>query len=186
LERAQTFQEKSSRRKRLLIGAAALAVEEISVESAGRSQGACGQRPEPTGHHLDFLLIQITSSLADQHSVLVIHAYLLSSFLGPLERAQSSSRKFPGSAERCRTRLAAELTDVLVSIRRRKGGADWKSNKAPIDEVGFRGRQLASATANQNSVLVIHAYFLLLFLGRLRRPILQKSCRSEKAACFNG
>jgi hypothetical protein len=57
--------ENSSRRKRLLIRAAALAVEGISVESAGCSQGACGQSPEPTGYHRDFLLIQITSALAN-------------------------------------------------------------------------------------------------------------------------
>src|SRR5690349_17786196 len=72
-ERARSGQKKSLRRKRLLIGAAALAVEEISIESAGCSQGACGQRPEPTGHHCDFVLIQITSTLAKQYSVLVIH-----------------------------------------------------------------------------------------------------------------
>jgi hypothetical protein len=80
VERARALQEKPSRRKRLLIGAAALAVEGISVESAGCRQGACGQRPEPTGYHLDFLLVQITSSLADQHSVLIIHVFVLSSF----------------------------------------------------------------------------------------------------------
>src|SRR5690349_17861944 len=54
--------------KRLLIGAAALAVEGISVERAGCSQSTCGQRPEPTGYHRDFMLIQITSALASQHS----------------------------------------------------------------------------------------------------------------------
>jgi hypothetical protein len=57
----------------LLIGAAALAVESISIESAGCSQRACGQRPEPTGYHCYFVLIQITSALAEQYSVLVIH-----------------------------------------------------------------------------------------------------------------
>jgi hypothetical protein len=73
VERAQPRQKKSLRRKRLLIGAATLAVEGISIESAGRSQGACGQRPEPTGYHCDFVLIQITSTLTEQYSVLVIH-----------------------------------------------------------------------------------------------------------------
>jgi len=73
VERAQALQEESSRQKRLLIGAAALAVESISIESAGRSQGACGQRPEPAGYHCDFMLIQIASTLTEQYSVLVIH-----------------------------------------------------------------------------------------------------------------
>jgi hypothetical protein len=68
VERAQAFHK----RKRLMV-LAALAEEGISIESAGCSQGACGQRPEPTGYHCDFVLIQITSALAEQYSVLVIH-----------------------------------------------------------------------------------------------------------------
>jgi len=58
-------QKKSFPREWLLIGAAALAVEGISVESAGCSQGACGQRPEPAAYLHDFMLIQITSALAN-------------------------------------------------------------------------------------------------------------------------
>jgi hypothetical protein len=58
-----------------LIGAAALAVEGISVESAAYSQGAFGRRPKPTAYHLDFLLVQVTSAPASQHSVLVIHNF---------------------------------------------------------------------------------------------------------------
>jgi hypothetical protein len=64
VERPKARQEKSSPREWLLIGAAALAVEGISVESAGRSQGACGQRPEPAAYLRDFVLIQITSAFA--------------------------------------------------------------------------------------------------------------------------
>jgi len=67
----------------LLIGAAALAVEGISIESAGCSQRACGQCPKPTGHHCDFVLIQITSTLAKQYSVLIIHVVSFR-HLGPL------------------------------------------------------------------------------------------------------
>ena len=51
-------------REWLLIGAAALTVEGISVESAGCGQGACGQCPEPAAYLHDFVLIQITSALA--------------------------------------------------------------------------------------------------------------------------
>jgi hypothetical protein len=43
---------------------AALAVEGISVNSAGCCQGACGQRPDPAAYLYDFVLIQITSALA--------------------------------------------------------------------------------------------------------------------------
>jgi hypothetical protein len=66
-----------------LIRAAALAVEGISIESAGGSQGACGQSPESTGYHRDFLLIQITSAPPNQYSVLVIHFFPFIK-LGPL------------------------------------------------------------------------------------------------------
>jgi hypothetical protein len=97
-----SVERKSSRRKRLLIGAAALAVEGISVGSAGCSHGACGQRPEPTGYHLDFLLIQITSAPASQHSVLIIHNFLLS-LLSPLSGPKlfkGVCSAAPGAAER--------------------------------------------------------------------------------------
>jgi len=77
VEAAQTRQEKVFTAETLLIGAAALAVEGISVESAGCSQRACGQRPEPTGYHRDFLVIQGTSALAKQYSVQVIHTFYL-------------------------------------------------------------------------------------------------------------
>jgi hypothetical protein len=48
---------------------------EISVDGAGRSQGAFGRRPEPAAYLLDFLLSQVTSAAANQHPVLVIHAF---------------------------------------------------------------------------------------------------------------
>jgi len=55
--------------------------------------------------------------------------------------------------------LTSDFTNVLISIRRRRGAAEGKSPKASIDEVGFRGRQLASTPANQYSFIVIHVYF---------------------------
>jgi hypothetical protein len=47
-----------------LVIAAALAVEGISIGSAGCCKGACGQRREPAAYLHDFVLIQITSALA--------------------------------------------------------------------------------------------------------------------------
>jgi hypothetical protein len=64
VERAQARQKKSFPREWLLIGAAALAVEGISIESAGCCHGACGQRSEPAAYLHDFVLSQITSALA--------------------------------------------------------------------------------------------------------------------------
>jgi hypothetical protein len=72
---------------------------------------------------LDFLLTQGTSASAKQHSVLVIHNFSL--FVnGPVERAQALQVSLFGGAGRSRTRLAANLTDVLISIRRRRGCAE--------------------------------------------------------------
>jgi len=48
---------------------------EISVDSAGCSHAAFGRGPEPTAYLLDFLLIQFTSTLANQYSALVIHTF---------------------------------------------------------------------------------------------------------------
>jgi len=45
------------------------------IELADCNQCACGQRPEPAAYLLDFLLVQVTSTLANQYSVLVIHAF---------------------------------------------------------------------------------------------------------------
>jgi hypothetical protein len=52
----------------LLIGA-------FTVEYAYGNQSACGQRSEPAAYLLDFLLIQVTSTLANQYSVLFIHVF---------------------------------------------------------------------------------------------------------------
>jgi len=56
-----------ARRRRRLVRA-------FAVENAYRNQGACGQCSKSAAYLLDFQLIQITSALADQYSVLVIHA----------------------------------------------------------------------------------------------------------------
>jgi hypothetical protein len=65
--------------------------------------------------------------------------------------------------------LAADFTNVLISIRRRSAGAKRQSPKASIDELSFRGRQLASTLANQYS-LVFHVFLLSSFLSPLIGP----------------
>jgi hypothetical protein len=66
---------------------------DISVEGAGRSQAAFGHRPEPATYLLDFFLIQFTSTLANQYSALIIHAF--SPFaLGPLNGPQTRQEGF--------------------------------------------------------------------------------------------
>ena len=46
---------------------------EIAVKGAGCSKAAFGRRPEPAAYLVDFLLVQVTSAPASQHSVLIIH-----------------------------------------------------------------------------------------------------------------
>jgi hypothetical protein len=135
---------------------------EISVDGAGWSHAAFGRRPEPAAYLLDFLLIQFTRALADQYSALLIHTFSPFDILGPLSAAQSCSKSFFGCLGLA-MHLAANLTNVLISVRRRRVSAERKSNKASVDEGGFRGCQLASTPANQDSVLVIHAFLLSSF-----------------------
>ena len=151
----------------------ALADEYVAVSLALRVDRAeCGGTKSST-HALHFLSTQVTSAPANQYSVQVIH--VLSPFVvGPVEPAQSSAREslFSGAFRRSRKRLTAHLADVLISIRRRRIGAARKSNKASVDHLGFRGRQLASAPANQYSVLVFHVFLLSPL-----RPLKQSSSR---------
>jgi hypothetical protein len=157
VERAQTRQEKSSQRQLLLIRAAALAVESISVRT-GVSPSRCGTKSCGTYSAtdvLDFLLAQGTSASAKQYSVLVIH------ILSPLSLAHcwlSLSRSCLAALKRSQTRLAADFTNVLISIRRRSGGAKGKSNKPSVDHLGFCRCQFTSTAANQYSVLAIHIF----------------------------
>jgi hypothetical protein len=65
---------------------ATVLVGAFSVEDAYCNQGACGQRSEAAAYLLDFLLIQVTSALTNQYSVLVVHAcspFAIGSVEGP-------------------------------------------------------------------------------------------------------
>jgi hypothetical protein len=68
------------------------------------------------------------------------------------------AKKFSTALKR-RTRLAADLANVLISIRRRSVGAEGESPKASIDQVSFGGCQLAGTPADQYSFIVIHVWF---------------------------
>jgi hypothetical protein len=89
------------------------------------------------------------------------------------ERPQVLQENCSAAFKRSRTRLAANLADVLIPIRRRRAGAEGQSSKATINQVGFGGCQLASTPANQYSVLVIH-FFLLSLIGSVERPKLSR------------
>lgn len=106
---------------------------------------------------------QVTSAPAHQYSVLVIHAF--SPFIiGSVERTGSRQESLFGCIERSRTRLAAEFANMLVSVRRRSGGAEGKSSKSCIYDFRFCRCQFASTPANQHSVLVIHIYPFIIWV----------------------
>ena len=67
---------------------------EVSVDSAGCSHAAFGRGPEPAAYLLDFLLIQFTSTLANQYSALVIHTFFSFRSLGPLSGPQTRQEGF--------------------------------------------------------------------------------------------
>jgi hypothetical protein len=90
------------------------------------------------------------------------------SVIGSAERAQCLQESCSAALKHSRKRLTAELANVLISIRRRSGGAEGESSKSSIDDFGFCRRQFASAPANQYSVLVIHV-FLLSSFGSVER-----------------
>jgi hypothetical protein len=72
-------------------------VRAFAVEYAYGNQGACGQRSKTAAYLFNFLLVQITSTLANQYSVLVIHVFSPFIILGPFKRAQTRQKGF-GSA----------------------------------------------------------------------------------------
>src|SRR6478672_8445773 len=124
VERAQAGQKKSSRRDWLYIGAA-LAHESISVRAGVfRSRGgAKGCGTYSSTYVLDFLLSQGTSASAKQYSVQVIHIFISFHDSGPHRRPKLCRRAF-GYAGRSRTRLTADFTNVLISIRRGRRAAE--------------------------------------------------------------
>jgi len=79
-----------------------------------------------------------------------------------------------GHAQAQPNALAADFTNMLISIRRRSTGAKGQSPKASIDELSFRGRQLASTLANQYS-LVFHIFLLSSLLSLLGGPTSNKN-----------
>jgi hypothetical protein len=82
--------------------------------------------------------------------------------LGPIYGA-GFAIELSATLTRSRTRLTAELANVLISIRRRRAGAEGEGSKPSIDDFRFRGCQFASTAANQHSVLVIHVFLLSSF-----------------------
>jgi hypothetical protein len=81
---------------------------------------------------LDFLLTQGTSASAKQYPIQVIHIFISFRDFGPID-GPSFTKEHLAALTRSRTCLAANLTDVLISIRRRRGGAEGQSSKASID-----------------------------------------------------
>jgi hypothetical protein len=160
--RAQNASKEVFTAEGLYIGAA-FAVESISIR-AGVSRswgGAKGCGTYSSTDVLDFLLAQGTSASAEQYSIQVIH--LLSPFviLGlSMAHAFAKELRLRRAQPKC---LTAELANVLISIRRRRAGAEGESSKSSIDDFRFCRRQFARSPANQHPVLVIHIFVLSSF-----------------------
>lgn len=149
-------------REWLYIGPA-LAVKSISVQAAVfRSRGgAKGCGTYSSTYVLDFLLAQGTSASAKQYSIQVIHVLSPFVILGPsMAHALQESFRLRWAQPKC---LTAELANVLISIRRRRAGAEGESSESSIDDFRFCRRQFARTPANQHSVLVIHIFVLSSF-----------------------
>jgi hypothetical protein len=131
-------------------------VEGISVESAGCSQGACGQRREPTGYHRDFPLIQITSTLTDQYSVLVIHAVSFRS-LGPLSGPNLFKRVGGAGKDAAWSRLTA-FVEISIDGAGCCHAAFCRRPEPAAYLLDFLLSHVTGAPANQYSVLVIHVF----------------------------
>jgi hypothetical protein len=171
--RNRSRQEKCSQRERLYV-CAALAVESISIRAGvSRSRGgAKGCGTYSSANVFDFLLTQGTSASAEQYPVYVIHTFISFRDFGPRFAKQHSA-----TLTRSRTRLTAEFANVLISIRRRRAGAEGESSKSSIDDFRFCGCQFASTPANQYSVLVVH-FFSFHQLGPLQWAQVFKICPS--------
>jgi hypothetical protein len=142
-------------------------VEGISVKSAGSSQGACGQRPQPTGDHRDFLIVQVASAPAEQYSVLIIHAFSFHHF-GSVERAQALQKEVSPDGLYVGAAFAHE--SISVRAARGRGGTKGGGTYSAIDEFDFLLTQGTSAPAKQYSVLIIHCFFSFRYWGQLIGP----------------
>ena len=111
-------------KKRAPKGATVL-VGAFSVEDAYCNQGACGQRSEAAAYLLDFLLIQVTSALTNQYSVLVVHA--CSPFaIGSVERAQARQEGLFGDVgQGCRLGSVNCIRGDLRQLRRLRSRCIW-------------------------------------------------------------
>jgi hypothetical protein len=130
------------------------------------NQGARGQRPEPAAYLHNFVLIQITSTLANQYSVLIIHVF--SPFvIAPVQRAQSRQKK--SLRRECLYVAAALAVGISVGGAGESQGAFGRSPEAAGYLHYFVFVQVTSALASQHSVLIIHT-FLLSSFGSVNGP----------------
>jgi hypothetical protein len=104
---------------------------DVLISIRRRRVGAARKGNKASVDHLGFCGCQLAGTPANQYSVLVIHFFLLSSFLGRLNGPYLTKK--PNVLKRGRARLTAHLADVVISIRRRIVGAERKGNKASID-----------------------------------------------------
>jgi hypothetical protein len=110
---------------------------------------------------LDFLRIQLTSALAIQYSVLVIHVFFSFCCFGAFKGSKLVKRDLPGRPIKGGP-LKLAFTDEVISVaaKIRVPGACSKGAQASGNALGLFPVQFTSTLANQHSVLVIHTFLL--------------------------
>jgi len=161
-------------RKNLVRGAAAFADHVVPVLLAAGS--GCAQRlgGDPSADLFDLIHVQFARPTADQYSM-VIHVFSPLLKFGSNERAQAFQKLCGKTGDAHRAVPAfKQLALAGISIegesrgRKRAGG---QGTEAAAYDRGFLFVQFTCTTANQHSVLVIHASFsFFLILDPMKGP----------------
>jgi hypothetical protein len=139
----------------------ALTDERISVP-VGMSRtgaGASGIGWQPSADAIHLFRTQFTSAHANQHSVLVIHTFL--SFHLWADATGPSLSKIPSNCGRAARYPELAFTNGGISVRAarfRISGASREGVYASFDKIDLFICKVASALANQYSVLVVHSF----------------------------
>jgi hypothetical protein len=157
--------------------------------------GAHSQCTESTCHLSGFLFVQLARAFAEQHSVLVVHTFLLFAILGPL-MGPSSSKGINLAALQQGIETAGVLLNeirVPVSIAAAVavtgascgcGGHNCSANVGVAHGcaylVNFIDRQLTSAFPRKHSVVILSRHCFSPFLFVYIRPPEGQRSRAER------
>jgi hypothetical protein len=139
------------------------ALSGIAIGLAVYAAGAHSGRPESTSHLFGFLFVQLPCTFANQHSVLVIHTFLLSRIWVRC-RAQALKKKSLRAALLRRTARggtlpnAAAFSGIAIGAAGEIKGARGQGMDSAAHLCDLLFVQLSCILAKQHSVLVIHVH----------------------------